>query len=245
MRSDMTLARVPTSSSTSYSTSSYSSNTRSWTSAGAWHGSELGQVMHAIIRRGPFATPFTANWQLGTLGGACPVTQASATRLLMPGQSSMRKPNFNCQDVVHSASLSPSLSVRVCGTDMSNCSVYVGLHVIKCKLQTNTASPPSLHLAGNKQFWSAERDLCAIFDMHFQFSSSFKGLPSHPIMNSICFVCTGVKFSSRSRDRLAAPLLSCDKTLCTAMGSIDISSAAPGHVDAPCPAKTGASRERT
>lgn len=38
--------------------------------------------------------------------------------------------------------------------------------------------------------------------------------------------------------------MSCDKTLCTAMGSIDISSAAPGHVDAPRPAKTGASAER-
>lgn len=152
MRSDMTLARVPTSSSTSTSYSN-SSNTRSWTSAGAWHGSELGQVMHAIIRRGPFATPFTANWQLGTLGGACPVTQASATRLLMPGQSSMRKPNFNCQDVVHYASISPSrllsVRVRVCGTDMSNCSVYRGLHVIKCKLQTNTAPRPFTWQATN------------------------------------------------------------------------------------------------
>lgn len=143
MRCDMTLAREPTSSSTSYS-----SSTRSWTSAGAWHGSELGQVMHAIIRRGPFATPFTANWQLGTLGGACPVTQAECDAPSDARSKFNAKAEFQLSRCCLPLSLSSYLfvCVRVCGTDMSNCSVYGGLHVIKCKLQTNTASsfaPPT------------------------------------------------------------------------------------------------------
>lgn len=71
------------------------------------------QVMYAIIRRGPFATPVllpTANWQLGN-GRPCHVTGSSSSNgLWWPGQSSMQKPNSNCQDVTTLP------CVRVCRT---------------------------------------------------------------------------------------------------------------------------------
>lgn len=80
---------------------------------------------------------------------SCQCRRTRRRLALMTGQSSMRIPNFNCQDVPPSPSLSFPLCVCacVCPTNMSNCSVYVGrLHVIKCKLQTNIAPiypPPS------------------------------------------------------------------------------------------------------
>lgn len=117
-----------------------------------------------------FATPFLpANWQLSTLRGACPVTGAHVHTTRLDDRS---KFNANTEFQLSRCCV-PLPSVRVCARRTCLIAQFMGGAACH-KVQTANRYRP--HPTPNKQLRIAERDLCAIFDMHFQFSSSFKGV---------------------------------------------------------------------